>query len=58
MGDPTIPLMVTSVYDWILAQKYLPRTNDKDVNSGNEDVLVRILKSLDQMASKAPIPST
>ncbi len=50
--------MATSVYDWMLAQKTLPHAKDEGAVSGNEDILVRILKSLDAEASKAPVSST
>ncbi len=50
--------MATSVYDWMLAQKRAAPVSETGMRSGDDDVLVRILKALDAENSKAPISST
>lgn len=42
----------------MVAQKCSPRAGNDASNPGDEDVLVRILRSLDQAASKTPVSSS
>ncbi len=50
--------MVTSVYDWMVAQRRVVPAAGTDIKPGDDDVLVRILKALDAEASRAPVPTT
>ncbi len=57
-GIAEVCLMATSVYDWMLAGKRAPPEQEDGVVSGSVDILVRILKSLDQAASRTTVSST